>query len=737
MAKQTEEEIRGVIAKVIFFDPTDGTSVYLIEPRTHVRWGRKHNGMVKAYGRCSFDENSMPVCFRGIWHKDEKYGWEFKLTSFDTAVLSKADMTKFVFSVCNPLDLSDARKIVNTTDGDIFTACLEKEAHLTLSDMSGVGEAKCSAFVKTIRQILYTKQCLEYILPYKGNLRQARCLANVFEYDPVSQIRKNPYAAASKAHIPFSIADDIAAKEGIRPESEERIDALCEQAIISSERAGNTCTTLGDLTRIVNQFAGHKEKIPASAIASILARSGDEDSISTRIIQDPNYNDLYYTEYMYSYENGLAGDIARLNASSIEIPWHPEYIPRIEEEFHIKYGKNQMEAFRLLQTTGLKVLTGGPGTGKTTTLNGLIRYLQMCDDEVSGIHLGSIRLAALSGKAAQRMTEATGMPASTVHKLLKIQPYSSGEATYNSENRLEENVIIVDEVSMLDLEMAKKLLDAVRSGSLVLFIGDIDQLQSIGAGAVLDDVIKSGCVDVCRLLEIRRQEQESSIPWNSRMVILGDTRIQNFGDFKVKYVQNGEGREWTIQAVQALLGMTKDPEDIQVLSPVRKGKCGTFILNNTLQPLMNLSITPETRSLSVGSRKFYPGDRVIMMRNNYDAGYFNGNIGHVRSVDNGGMVVTIGEEDIIIGREILGDVELSYACTVHKSQGSEYPYVVIVLPKEYEFACNRSLLYTAITRAKRGVIIISEEGTLITAIQRKNQGTRSTMLAQRIRDRIH
>lgn len=742
---EDQKEVNGIIKKIIFYDPSSGRAAYLVEPRRcKITKECRKGSLFKVYGNCTFETIGQPASFSGKWKSDDE-GWEFCFASFDTFPVSRSDTEEYLMAVTT-LPMTDIRKVAKNTS-DIFSEVLPENAAALIASTAGISQTKAGTIVKTVREIVYAKDCYKMIAPYKGTVKQAKNIVTSFPFNPIAEIKKNPYRVAAKARIQFEIADEIAKQLGMRQESEERIDALCREAVLSSERAGNACATINDLCRMVNKYTKRREPLSVPSVASVFERTNakaqNDPAVVTHVIRDEKNYDLYYTDYMLAAEKGLAKNIARLQASGVELPRHPEYIKKIEGEFHISYGKNQLEAFNLLGSTGVKILTGGPGTGKTTTLNGMLRYLEMCADEADKVkkcHLSlkDMSLAALSGKAAQRMTESTKREASTVHKLLKTQPYDGGVCEVNASNPLPSGVIVIDETSMLDMQMCCKLLDAVKNGALVLFVGDIDQLQSIGPGAVLHDMINSDRIEVCRLTEVRRQSKGSSIPWNAHKVISGDPGVHQFGDFKIKTVKAGEGRQNAINAVKALLTMPGvTPEDIQILSATRKGKCGTFIINNTVQPILNPNAdSGKIEPVQYRGKNFYPGDRVMMETNNYALGYFNGNIGHIVSVSQSEMVVNIDGTDINIPRDLFPDVSLSYACTVHKSQGSEYPFVVIVLEKEFSFMLDRSLLYTGITRAKRGVIIISEEGALNSAIRKKSVGTRKTMLAERIRECI-
>ena len=725
--KGREMNVRGQYVKQDFIKETTGWSQFMVKPYDKIAPEYLSGGYVRVKGVYSVSLKGLLLEMEGAWAQDPK-GWYLNADKIEESAYDKELLSEFLIELSEgKIKNGHLEKLFMFGYKDFFVKICSPD-YEEFCRSCGLPVIATVRTIECIRDAINERRTLNYLKQYKGNLTNVRNLLRVASEDPIEAIKKDPYGICEKAHIQFRIADRIGLDNGTNPISESRLKALTMHALKSRENEGNTCSTLEDITSDIQKYVGQEHALSLPTVAACI-----HDAKS--IVQDRGY---YYTSYLLRDEKRFAKEILRLNQSAVQIPFHEEYITSIEAELGVKYSKHQKEAFKLLAQTGVKILTGGPGTGKTTTVNGMLRYLEMVDDEVSGINLSKMSLAALSGKASQRMSEATKREASTVHKLLNYQPFGM-DVYYKDENDpLEANVIVIDEVSMLDLPLAAKLLAAVQNGSLVLFVGDIDQLQSVGPGAILSDMLKSGCLSKCMLTEIHRQKGDSVIPRNSRKIIEGDLSLEQSNDFVMISADVTSGKtasEIACCIVQELLSYNIKEDDIQVLSPIRKEEGGTSDLNNELQELMNPDFLAVEDPLIYRGVKYTPGDRIMMRSNNYQKGYYNGDVGKVVSTKGQYMMtVRIGDEEIELTKDLFEDIDLAYCCTIHKSQGSEYPYTVIVLPDKAGHMMDSSLLYTAVTRAKKAVYIVYDGEMLTKSVITQRKDARHTLLSDRIKE---
>ena len=398
---------------------------------------------------------------------------------------------------------------------------------------------------------------------------------------------------------------------------------------------------------------------------------------------------------------------------------------QVEATLGIELGEEQAAAFVKIMSSkgGLHIVTGGPGTGKTQLIKAILEaWEKLYPDE-------QISLCAPTGRAAQRMAEVTGKEASTIHKLLDFRPYQD-EPSYNASHTLSSDLVIVDESSMIDVELFRYLIMAIRQRATVILLGDSDQLESVGPGAVLRDLLDpENDIEKSRLVKVFRQAAQSKIIENAGKIRNGNTDLSVGDDF---HIYKSASALQTIQTVRDLTGKFRngDPYAMQVLCPTRKGKAGINALNEVLQDWLN----GGTQGIKAGNREFRTGDKVLMNTNNASVGYYNGDIGIIKNVNPDEMTIQIRDEEITLLREEWDDVELAYATTIHKSQGSEYDTVIIALPAEYPLMMARNLIYTAVTRAKKEVHIVYEEDMLQRSVRSFRASNRKTMLGAFIKD---
>lgn len=436
---------------------------------------------------------------------------------------------------------------------------------------------------------------------------------------------------------------------------------------------------------------------------------------------------ITHLKWMHRAENEVARHLLRLLQASEPLNYDPSVVDWAESTCGIKYAPQQREAFRLVQKTGVAIVTGGPGVGKTTTVNGLISaYEKLNPGKI-------VRMCAPTGRAAQRMTESTGKEAVTIHRLLEFRPYGNDVAHKNAADPIEADLIVVDEASMLDIELAEIFLGAVKSGTLVLFIGDINQLPSVGPGDVLNDMIASKVIPTVQLTTVFRQGSQSPIIVNSRRINDGLHSAVTDENYNMEIYNSTDAMRIRIGLLASSRYNPCNPFDFQILAPTHKGDVGVAYINQLLQERLNPP-SPNKPEMAFGNRIYRVGDKIIMLNNNYSTGYFNGDIGTVQAITAEGVVVKILDKELTLTRTEMEDMNLAYCISIHKSQGSEFKDTVVVLPEKPSNMLQRNLLYTAITRAKKKVWVIAEGFAYREAVETCETGKRNTRLAVKLRN---
>lgn len=713
------EQLKGVFNRSYYFNQSSGATSFSIIPKD-MSVEKQHldkAGNVRAVGKMCGVTKYTPLVLTGEWVRTE-YGDEFHFTEAEYTATDRNTMILFLECLGYSLTTRNARKILDITGTDIFSSVDTKNLEMAICSRTRADVSTVSQTIARLRYMKTEKRVFALLDKYGGTYEQVTKIMAKYPDSAMTLLKKNPYKLLEKVTISFKMLDKIALDSGVEALSETRLQSILYYCIKRESNSGNVYITLKELIRSVNSMFGD---IPKTALVAALANHPN-------IIKDPDHEDIYYEKRMLKDENLAAKEFVRLMYSRVVLPFHPEFIGMIEQEFGHPFGQQQKTSFQLLDSTGIKLLTGDPGTGKTTTMCSLLRYIEKLW-EVEYQRKPKIALCAPSGRAAQRMKETTGRNALTVHKLLEYQPFGNSEYFKDQNDPIDAEVIVVDEVSMLGLSVFSKLIAAIKSGSLVLLIGDTNQLQSVEPGSVLYDIIHCGYVPTCHLTEVFRQAQQSLININAKKIINGDVNLLQGPDFELYQVQPEQTESMMLGVVNRLISEAGgDKNRVQVLAPVRKGTCGVKDGNNVLQHLFN----PEKGGIWYGGRNFKVGDRVIMGINNYALNYFNGDIGYIKSISDFGMVIEIGEDEVKLPKEKYGDVDLAYNCTVHKSQGSEYEYLVIVLQEEAGGLLDKNLFYTAVTRGKKKVCVVYENNTMQTAIKRERKACRNSLLIEKI-----
>lgn len=578
-------------------------------------------------------------------------------------------------------------------------------------DRKKYGDKICNV----IDVILGYDEMAELVVRHGGTYSSVDKFFDRYGLDAVSVIKNNPYVLCDD--IGFTGADRIADEIGMDKYDKKRIRALIGYVIKKNENNGNTCMQLSELYLRAKRFV--PEINPVHLMSVITEELGE-----VRLAESDG---MLYSREMHSYEKEISYNISKINQHAerfCTLNQINEYISKIEREKDIRYSDAQKRALRMFTKGGVKVITGGPGTGKTTVIDGIINLFKKINEK------GTIALAAPTANAARRIREKTGVDASTVHKLLEIRPFNNGEMLEHKD--LLQKLIIVDESSFLDIKLAAVLLQAVKSDASIVFVGDAEQLPSVGPGNFFMDMIKSESV-MTTVLDVNfRQEDRSGIVNNSVLIRKGETDLFEYDDFEILRVEDDSEIEKLAIEQMKKYYETDRPFDVRLYSPVKKEDYayGTRNLNKSLQGIFN----KNTESVKYGANCFKIGDPVIFTRNCYEKGYCNGDEGVITSINDDTVTVRLG--DAFIELKDLDDLELSYAITTHKSQGSECEVGIVIIPSSPASMLYRNMIYVASTRARKKTILIVSGDSLEKGITNVYKKTRTTGLEKMLREVI-
>ena len=711
--------INGVYDKTLFRNEQNGYTIFTFATKDADEY-KSDNGNLVCCGRILRYTKGIPLIITGEPEfKNQK--WSFIVN--DIKEYSNEEKTTIAYlssGIIKRIGEKTAKKIVEITGANIFDFVNGENAELILSEnIPELKNGKASVFIDVIKNTINQRKVFEYVQKFGGTLTHAVELDKKHGLNAIKQLKLKAYTTGHSVGMPFAVCDAIAKSEGYHMYDTRRVRALILEAMIYASNSGNSYIKIDDLYYIVRgvcKNSAYDDDIPAVILMSVALNMK-----SIKIIEKENSSRFYLNTVWMSEEKAVS-EIARIKNNITSLRFEDEALAAIEKKYDIKYSASQRASFNFLKTTGIKILTGGPGTGKTTVIKGLIdAYKTFNPDKV-------ITLCAPTGRAAQRIYESTGIEASTIHRLIEYKPYGNDEYTCcDQSNPLAADLLIVDEMSMVDIELFALLLGAIKNNALVILCGDVDQLPSVGPGNVLKDLITSNQFEVNVLDTVYRQSVDSPIIYNANNIKNKNTNLKLCKDFKVITVKCESDIP---KAICDIVKSVKDNgvEYFQVLSPSKKGDGGVNNLNKLIQPIYN----KNTASYSYGHNKYKCGDKVMTIRNNYDLDYYNGDVGIVTYVDESKIKIEINGHDIEIKDNLFEDVTLAYASTIHKSQGSEYPMVIISLPRSPRMMLKRDLVYTAITRAKSNVIIVSEQDALQTAIHSVNTIIRKTSLKEKL-----
>lgn len=709
--------IFGKHLRTVFRDEETGFTIFKLKLNEFIP-GFDSN-RITCKGIISYSLICLPLKLTGKITND-KYGVSFSFDIAEAAVSSEEEAVEFLSSDSfKGISKKTAKKIVEKYGTDIFNLPDTPESYKSLTSIEGIGTGRAQTIIKTLSAGKVNKEVYSYVQKFTTNLNAIERLVKKYKDEALDKLKNSPYDVGSDIGLSFLACDMIARDNDFDVEDITRIQKLVVTTLNEDYYVNaNTCIGLYALYEAVLKNSKNNSAFPSYEIGfdTLIDTINQLDFIE---ITDDNKLQL---PKAHSDEFRIARHVYRLQSKMKNTLDIPGIIAKTQEELGIEYSQKQKDCFNFLRSNGVKIITGGPGTGKSTVINGLTHaYSQLYPKK-------KIVMMAPTGRAAQRMSEITGREAGTIHRMLGIHPFEEDLQTRYSQD-YKADFLIVDESSMLDNELSALLLSSIKKGTLVLFVGDIDQLPSIGAGTVLKDLIEAG-IETVKLDVTYRQKDKSLIIENANKINSGDAEFASDENFKIITCDDAE------EIFDTAIELFKEKYErnacynLQMLAPQRSGKAGIEALNKAAQD----SQRQGPVCLKAGkNRDFYKGDKIMATINNYDIGYFNGDIGTLYDSDDYNFMVSFNGEIKTVPKEFIGDFQLAYATTVHKSQGSEYDSVIICMPKEAMGMMQRNLLYTAVTRAKKEVIIITEPGVIAYSAQNNRISERRSNLQNQLK----
>ncbi len=761
------DTLEGTLERIVYGNEETGYTIARFSSRDYP------NELLTVVGDLMSANPGECLLLKGQWIVNPKYGRQFKIEDYETIMpATLAGIKKYLGSgLIKGIGPVMAGRIVNHFGVD--TIDIIEKSPRKLEQIPGIGRKRVEMVMNAWEEQREIKNVMLFLQSHNVSTTYAVKIYKTYEQESIKVVSEEPYRLADDIYgIGFKTADTIAQNLGIDKDAPARIMSGIQYVLnqrandghvylptreligqsseileVTDEQIKEGIDGLLEKKAIVAESEGggllspslfERKKVPdfAKLFEEAVAEDANTEYVPTDETGDVKENEvenaaIFLVPFFYS-EVGVANGISRLLNAPGSVQTHhyvEESIDEVEVQMRMRFAKKQREAIKKTLTNKVMILTGGPGTGKTTTTLGIIRLFEQLGKKVL--------LAAPTGRAAKRLSETTGREAKTIHRLLEYSP-KGNTFKRNQDNPLEADVVVIDEISMVDLLLMNNLVKAVHKAASLILVGDIDQLPAVGAGNVLKDLIASGCVEVVRLTEVFRQAQKSMIITNAHRVNQGKMPLSTgTKDRDFFFIEEEEPEkvaelvlDLTCKRLPSYYGY-HPIDDIQLLCPMRRGTVGVLNFNRLLQDALNR----DSQHLPKGARSFRIGDKVMQIRNNYDYDVFNGDIGCITKADTTAQKVTVTYPAKVVNYEYadLDELTLAYAITVHKSQGSEYKAIVMPLLTQHYMMLQRNLLYTGITRAKELVVIVGTKRALGMSVRNNKVVRRYTGLAERLK----
>lgn len=730
-------KIEGIVKSIVFENEQNNYRVLRVE---------SEDGEVMATGQMPPIIEGEEISMEGEWIYHDKYGEQLQVSDVEkSGKVSPLMIEKYVGSGILPhVGKTMAKRIVKVFGRD--TLAILQENPSRLMEVEGIGKKKFEDIKIALEDQRQTQEVYFYLQRLGIGMAQSKKIIDKYQDETIQKIEENPYQLVNDIWgIGFKTADSIALRNQLDPSSPFRIKSGCVYYLKQEAESNGHCYmpydyALERISRLLNLKAEDIEEMLVEAMMEnlILIEYAGEEKV------------LYLPEY-YDAEIKVAGKIAQIASRKeiidvdLENRWE-----EMEEKYHLNFSEEQKEAIRSSLEEQILIITGGPGTGKTTIIQAVVDLFIERSYEVT--------LSAPTGRAAKRLEQSCKVPAKTIHRLLGYKPVDEGRGMFfdfNEENPLLTDLLIIDEASMMDLRLCESLFRGIGEETRIIFVGDVDQLPSVGAGNVLEDMIRSGEIRKISLKTIFRQGKESNIVLNAHKINHGEEPILNEKGKDFFFMQEKNPsliQKKVLELVARRLPeyyKLEGPEEIQILTPMKKGELGTLELNRNLQEVINPK-TPDKEELYQGDRIFRKKDRVMQIRNDYTKSYktlegqegmgvFNGDFGVISDVDPSSRTIEVifdEERRVQYSYKELDELSLSYSITIHKSQGSEFPVIIIPIGPGPYMLLTRNLIYTAITRARRVVVLVGDPKYLYYMIHNNPDDRRHSSLDKRIREYI-